>query len=85
MEDGIYLECDHDDPCLWPRCGPAGTCQRCPDPVISIHTYWDVDHLVFHPVRHTEVYMSEPPFCAHCGGTCKCDDWKDHDDLDGEG
>jgi hypothetical protein len=19
----------------------------------------------------------EPPFCAWCGGTCKCDDWSD--------
>ena len=21
--------------------------------------------------------FSEPPFCAWCGGTCKCDDWSD--------
>lgn len=19
--------------------------------------------------------LSEPPFCAKCGGTCRCDDW----------
>jgi hypothetical protein len=24
----------------------------------------------------SENFLSEPPFCAHCGGTCKCDDWQ---------
>lgn len=27
--------------------------------------------------------LSEPPFCARCGGTCKCEEWRD-DDLEDE-
>ena len=26
--------------------------------------------------------LSEPPFCARCGGTCRCEDW--HDDFEEE-
>ncbi len=28
------------------------------------------------------VMLSEPPFCARCGGTCQCEDY--HDDDFGE-
>ena len=27
--------------------------------------------------------LPDPPFCAHCGGTCECNDW-DNDGWDDE-
>lgn len=28
-------------------------------------------------------FLTEPPFCAHCGGTCECEDWQnDYEDYD---
>lgn len=82
MEDGIRLECD--DECIWPACSSPGDCVGCDDPVVALKTCSDGNQIWTVPVRHSEFYLSEPPFCAHCGGTCKCDDWEDYDYPDGD-
>jgi hypothetical protein len=38
------------------------------------------------PIKEEENAMnealSEPPFCAWCGGTCQCDEYSDREDLE---
>ena len=51
---------EDDDACIWPRCGAAGECNHCDDPVVAMKTYTDGDHIVMHGIRHSEFYLPGP-------------------------
>ena len=50
-------------------CGLGGYCKTCP-------------YNLERQEKDVDDCLIEPPFCAHCGGTCECEDFDfetDHD------